>query len=412
MKVKSIPIGERLGSGVLVIIAGLALAFALAFVAQPAPALADDASPATAVKADDELFLMGNDYIWFGDQLNLKDAAIDNDIIAAGQNIRLDNCNAFGDIRIAGQHISIADTYAIQNITVAGQSVSFSNSRGTAIAAACSDFSFGGSCDSLTVYASNVFINGAIDGDVTVGASNVTIGPDARIKGTLHVDAPQEPVMQNGSEVADVKFTKSEKSSSSVEIGEALTGLAASFAIFFAVIGIIATLLIALLAELLFKRHTAAAAEMIRTRTGATIGTGIVGAIVAPIVVIILCCLVITLPVAGALTLALFAMTLVSGGFAGASLFKLAFPKLGRIPCALAGGAIVGVLGIVPILGSIVGTAAFMYFLGYVLQSIFLNTRKETPAAPTPIAPEPVAPAPAPAPVEPIIQAPSETSIQ
>ena len=114
---------------------------------------------------------------------------------------------------------------------------------------------------------------------------------------------------------------------------------------------------------------------MIRTRTGATIGTGVVGALVAPIVIIILCCLFITLPVAGALTLALLAMSIVAGGFAGASLFKLAFPNLGRFKVALIGGAIMGVASAIPFLGTLVSVVAFMYFLGYVLQTIFLSLR-------------------------------------
>ena len=171
---------------------------------------------------------------------------------------------------------------------------------------------------------------------------------------------------------------------STEEVTGALASLSSFLFVFGIVMSILGTLVIAVLAEWLFGRHTAAAAAMIRTRTGATIGSGVVGALVAPIVIIILCCLVITLPVAGALTLALLAMTVVAEGFMGASVFKLAFPKLGRFPTALAGGAIMGVASAIPFLGALVSAAAFMYFLGYVLQTIFLSLRKPAPSTAMP----------------------------
>ena len=64
----------------------------------------------------------------------------------------------------------------------------------------------------------------------------------------------------------------------------------------------------------------------------------------------------------------------------GASLFKLVFPRLGRFKCALAGGAIVGVASAVPLLGILVHLVAFVYMLGYVLQSIYLGMREPVSA--------------------------------
>ena len=325
--------------------------------------------------------LMGDDYVWFGRNLELGQHTFKNDIIAAGQNVTLTNCDVAGSIRAAAQDIVVKDSSAAENITVAAQNVSIQGSTAKAIAAAGSRVSVSGSCKELTAYAERVFIDGTVEGDVVVGANTVEVGSNARIKGTLHVSASQDPVMQRGAEVGDVDFKKSDNASSA-EVTAGVASLAGTFSIIAAVVGVIATLLIAVLAEWLFRRHTAAAANMIRTRTGATIGTGIVAAIVAPVAVIILFFLVITIPVSIALTLVLFAMSCVAGGFAGASLFKLAFPKLGRFACALAGGAIVGVASAIPFLGSLVGAAAFMYLLGYVLQSIFLGMRDPAPGAP------------------------------
>ena len=414
-------------------LAGIAvLVVALACVALVRPALADDSSSAASASAASEasgsaesaaaaaesttgktaeadstplggLPMMGNDYVWFGRDLELSDAMIGNDLIAAGQIINIRSCTAPGDFRLAGQSVRVKDSAAFENITAAAESVAIEDTQANAIAAAGNTVSFSGSCEELTIYAEDVLIDGIVYGDVVVGGNTVVLGPNAHIMGTLHASAPSAPVMESGAEVADLDYTHTEADSatSAADVESAMAGLMSALAVFLAVMSIVGTLIVAVLAEWLFRRQTAGAAEMIRTRTGAHIGTGVVGALVAPIAVILLICFGVTLPVAGGVAFALFAMSCVAGGFAGASLFKLAFPKLGRYKCALAGGAIVGVAGAIPILGSIVSAAAFMYLLGYVLQSIFLGMRDPAPVAPA-AAPAPFAPAAAVSPVAPV----------
>jgi len=398
----------KLASGNLFkMIAVALLAFALALVALTQPAFADESSSAAAASssaasaaaASDSaaaattgkpteavdpirggLPMMGNDYVWFGRDLELSNGEVANDIIAAGQIVNIKKTKAVGDFRIAAQDISIKDSSAGQNITVAGETVSIHDTIANAVAAAGRTVYVGGSCDELSIYGETVYVDGVVNGDVVVGANTVEVGPNARIMGTLHVSASTEPVMDRGAEVADVDFTKSESSSySSAEIESTLAGLSSMIIMLMIVMSIIGTFVVALLAEWLFPRQTVGAVEMIRNRTGATIGTGIVGALVAPIAVILLICLGVTLPVAGGVAFALFAITSVACGFAGASLFKLVFKNMGRFKCAMLGGAIVGVASAIPFLGSLVSAAAFMYLLGYVLQSIFLGMREPAP---------------------------------
>lgn len=344
-----------------------------------------DAIAKTAADAEYEalggLPFMGNDYVWFGRDLELSKSTIGNDLIAAGQVANISDVKAGGSLRVAGQDVTINNSTAGQNATIAGQTVTLNNVSANAVALAGATVSVSGTCQGLSIYGGKVFIDGTVNGDVNVGAQTVEIGSNARIKGTLHVSAESEPVMQRGAEVADVDFTKQESTSDSASpvdtsgIEAVGAGIGGALTVISVIVGIVSTFIISLLAEWLFRRHTAAAAEMIRTRTGAHIGTGIIGAIVAPIACILLLFLVVTIPIVIGVALALAAMAVVASGFAGASLSKLVFSKLGRYKSAMLGGLIFGVVGAIPILGGIVGVAAFMYLLGYVLQSIYLSQR-------------------------------------
>ena len=315
---------------------------------------------------------MGDDYVWFGRDLELGSVPIKNDLIAAGQVITLSQIQAAGSIRVAGQTITISDSTAKQNVTVAGQTIVLGNTKANAVAIAGESVRVSGTCEELTVFAKTVYLDGTVNGNVNVGAQTVEVGTNARIKGTLHVSAEQEPTMQRGAEVGSVDFTKQDTSKN---VDEASAGLSFMMTFLAGIVSIFGTILMSVLAEWLFGRHTAAAANMIRTRTGAHIGTGVVGAMVSPIACILLLCLIVTIPAAACIALALVAMAVAAGGFAGASLAKLAFPKLGRFASALLGGLILGIVGFIPILGGLVHVLLFMYLLGYVLQSIYLNMR-------------------------------------
>ena len=80
-----------------------------------------------------------------------------------------------------------------------------------------------------------------------------------------------------------------------------------------------------------------------------------------------------TLPVAAALAMALFAATMVGGGFLAAVLGKLAFPKMGRFASALLMALILGAVHALPFVGGVVTVAGFAFLLGYVLQKLWLG---------------------------------------
>ena len=351
-----------------------------------APALAYAAGDSPSKSRESIGFALGNDYVWVGESARVSDASVDNDILAAGRSVDVSDVTVGGSVRVAAQDVSLRDVKAAENVTIAGQTLSVEGGEANAVCMASQTATFSGDCSDLRVYANTVTVDGVVHGDVDVAGRTVEIGPNAVIDGTLHVTSSVEPHVASTAKVGELDVTIEQNTGvSSAELSGALASFSGMVFVFGIISSILGAFIIALLAEWLFKRHTTAAAEMIRTRTGATIGSGIIGALVAPIVIIVLCALVVTLPVAGALALALIAMTIVAEGFMGASVFKLAFPKLGRFACAMIGGAIMGVAGAIPFLGSLVGAAAFMYFLGYVIQTVFLSLITPTASQPAPV---------------------------
>ncbi|ANE22187.1 hypothetical protein AAY81_02420 [Denitrobacterium detoxificans] len=368
------------GSKRLVVVALLAaVAFAVAFSVRSQCAYADEPLPdgsSDAIAIDSGLPLMGNDYVWFGKEASLYGESIKNDFVGAGKTMVITDCQIQGGVRAAGSVVDVMDTQVAENVTIAAQNANLTQTRANAIVVACNTFTFDGSCSELYVFGGYAYIDGTVTGDATVVADRVEIGPNANIQGTLYVEARVDPVVNQGAHVGATEFTPSRKDAMFLDGLTAFATAASAFAVFMAIVGLIGTIIVSLLAEWLFGRHTAAAARLLRERTGAMVGTGIVGAIAAPVAIVLLCVFVVTLPVAGALALALVAMTVVAEGFADASIFKLAFPRMGRFKVALAGGAIMAVLGVVPVVGGIVHVLAFMYLLGYALQAVYLARRE------------------------------------
>ena len=335
----------------------------------------DETTPETiTTSSGTDLNRMGNDYVWAGDVLSLDGAEVQNDVLAAGQSLLVKGCKVGGDVRMAGQNVRLADATVQENVTLAGQNVIVEDSQANAVALAGQTAEFSGTCSGLSVFASNVIIDGTVEGDVTVGANAVTVGPHAHITGTLHIEAAQEPVIEEGAQINNIEVTTSDEDD--VAAGQAdvvASGLADTFGLFINLVGAVGTVIIALCAEWLFGRHTKAAAAMARNRAGAVVASGVVGMLAAPIACILLCLFVVTLPAALCVVLAMLAMAAAASGFAAASLAKLAFPRLGRFAGASAGGAIVGIAKAIPVLGILVRVAAFVYLVGYVLQSIYLG---------------------------------------
>ena len=391
----------------------LAIAPAMpAFAADESHHADDDHAWSADEIANDPSGMLGDDVVWFGQSKLFTKTAAPNDILAAGQSIAVSSCTVSGSIRAAAEDIAIRGADVAHSITLAAKDATVSDTTAQAVAIAAGDASFSGECDALYICAEHAVIDGTVHGDVVVNADSVRLGPNAHIEGAVRGSAGDQPEIASSAQHGALELSIHTQDDKPEPAFNAVSTLLA------AVYSALACLVTAAAAEWLARKHTANAAQLAKTRTGYLVASGIIGAIAAPVAVIILCCLVITLPIAGAATFALIALTIVSGGFTAAALGKLVFKNLGRFPAALAMGAILGAACALPFIGKPLAAACFMFVLGYLIQNTFLGLTNRNEGAPTPQAGNPVSAATAqtqpadaaPAPAAPAPQQPAATA--
>lgn len=352
---------------------------------------ADDHAWSADEIADDASGMLGDDIVWLGQSKLFTKTAAPNDILAAGQSIAVSSCTVSGSIRAAAEDIAIRGADVAHSITLAAKDATVSDTTAQAVAIAAGDASFSGECNALYICAEHAVIDGTVHGDVVVNADSVRLGPNARIEGAVRGSAGDQPEIASSAQHGALELSIHTRDDKPEPAFNAVSTLLA------AVYSALACLVTAAAAEWLARKHTANAAQLAKTRTGYLVASGIIGAIAAPVAVIILCCLVITLPLAGAATFSLIALTIVSGGFTAAALGKLAFKNLGRFPAAIAMGAILGAACALPYVGKPIAAACFMFALGYSIQNAFLGLTNRNEGAPTPQTGNPVSAAAAPA---------------
>ena len=396
--------GALAGAAVAIAAAGtFAIAPAMpAFAADESHHASDDHAWSADEIVDDASGMLGDDIVWFGQSKLFTKTAAPNDILAAGQSIAVSSCTVSGSIRAAAEDIAIRGADVAHSITLAAKDATVSDTTAQAVAIAAGDASFSGECNALYICAEHAVIDGTVHGDVVVNADSVRLGPNARIEGAVRGSAGNQPEIASSAQHGALELSIHTQDDKPEPAFNAVSTLLA------AVYSALACLVTAAAAEWLARKHTANAAQLAKTRTGYLVASGIIGAIAAPVAVIILCCLVITLPIAGAATFSLIALTIVSGGFTAAALGKLAFKNLGRFPAAIAMGAILGAACALPYVGKPIAAACFIFALGYSIQNAFLGLTNRNGGAPTPQTGNPVsavaaqtqpaaAPAPAPA---------------
>ena len=304
-------------------------------------------------------------------------------VMAAGQTVDISGSKIGESLYMAGNSVSMKDTKVSGNIYAAGNSVTITgDSEGNGVYFAGNMLSFEGVANGVFAGGSHVVLNGTINGDAVIEEDSVEVMDGTIITGDLTISSPSEPSVSDGAQVGNYTFNKVTKTEH--EAGKAMkkASIGAKFVkkLSSCIYWIAAMAAFGMLLCWLFNDHLAKAAIYMKTRTGAMIGSGVIGWMCIPVAAILLCCTFVLAPVGLMLGMA-YALFLCAGlAFTGASLVRLFLPRMNIFLSALIGIAVLEVVRLIPVIGFTVGVAADMYLLAYVIQTLWLRRLRKYPA--------------------------------
>lgn len=355
---------------------------ALALTALPTTSFAgtDTAGNVLATEVDSNPSGVEGDLYWAGQSLNLDDASIGRDIIAAGESLSIRDCTVGGAIRLAARTIDISKTAIDGSVTVAGQHVVLNTgSTANCFYAMGETVALRGSTKSAALAGDTVTIDGTVEGDVEVWADKLVLGKNARITGTVNAHVSEDPERAAGAEVGALKIDRTENEDTST-LNDIVGGIVAAA---------LSTCFVALLLELAFPRATASAAGMLHQRPTPLWVSGLLGTIAIVPAVLLLIISIAGLSLAGALLCGVIGIALVSSAFAGCVIARMVGHNQNRYAMAAVGGIAAGALTGLPLIGGFISGVAFVFMLGYVIQTIWRNAHlrpqqaSNTPGLPT-----------------------------
>ena len=220
---------------ILVLIFALAVVFApvVAHGAQFVSAKSGEYYLAPSQTVSDNLYIGGKDVTVAGDaQEDLSVAGVNvyitgkigQDLAGAGAKITIDG-NIIDDARVAGGSVSMNGNIGGDLLAIGGTVDLLSGLK-----VGKSAMLIGGAVDaggtvngSVTIYAKKAYIDGTINGDLNFKGAQITLGPEAMIKGNFNYSSNQEAIISDGAQVLGQKnFTM-------IETPKAGPGIAMTF---------------------------------------------------------------------------------------------------------------------------------------------------------------------------------------
>ena len=319
------------------------------------------ATDEAALKLPENATTMGNDVLWSDDKGDFVGGVVANDLLGCGETLGVKEAQVAGSIRLAGRVINVANAVVGESITLAGQDIKVAGGSSTVAALAGYTLSFTGQTGELYLAGNKVVVDGIVNGDVHVYADELEIGPSAQIAGTLKGKLGNDPKIDANATIGANELKVEKKTTDEPKSLFDWRVIAASAA---------SCLLIALLIEWLAGGLSESAAALLKERPGSYLLWAILGLIVAPLVIVLMCVPIVTIPAAFACILVLCSIALVSGGLMAAILGRLIAPKANRFLMAAIFGLILGVGMAMPYAGAPLRGVAYAFSLGYVLCSM------------------------------------------
>jgi cytoskeletal protein CcmA (bactofilin family) len=318
---------------------------------------------------------------WFAaGQVVTVDGDVDGDVICAANTVTV-NGTVRGDVLCVAQSITING--AVEgNVRVAGQSVNLNGAIARNGMVATQSLTLGTNAKingDLGVASQSTSLNGPVTRDVygamhtlalaapvgavTAAINELTISGDGKINGDLNYTSENNLNVDKSKVTGTVKHTEPQHGKATSADEAARASLAGRL------YWMLAALLIGLTMVWLAPRHVRRITEAMRQRPGATIGWGLVIALITPILMVLLLLTVIGVPLAFLIALGYTAALIVGGILAGIAAGEWFVDRAEWRGSPLLWAALVGVslsviIFSIPILGWVVAMVATWWGLG------------------------------------------------
>ena len=336
-------------------------------------------SKSRTVSSADNTFILAKDA--------RQTARTEGDLAALGGDAEVSR-GVGGDIFAAGKNVLVTDDEELQNIAAAGANVNVHVKNARNIYAVGGDIdvqaddaakgvyiaglsvTLAGTMTDAYIAAASANISGTIAGNLTIRANNVTFDPDATVGGEITIYSRNRPSLPASIDPSKITYK------TPGVIGRIRDGalsdmtLLQKLGIALTISGIVASTLISLLMNAMRGSFFHERAQGIKRFFWRDMLRGLAGVIVVPVLALLLFVSVAGIPVGAVLLLiyvvALYLAPVVSGVILG----RLIFPKMNRFASGAIITCFIRLLLLVPYLGLVVATAAYLFGLGSLVSAI------------------------------------------
>ena len=308
------------------------------------------------------------DVYWLSNHPQLIGSRVGNDVLGAGFEVEIRHTEVAGDVRVAGQTVELENSVIAGNVDIVGVDVSV-DSRTAANALYCGGGSvhFEGRSHGLFAYGQSIYFNGIVEGDVTLSAQDIVIGPDAIITGLLDIRSGQN--LETLDIPASARIGSIDTDLDQPNTIDQITQIRAAIAPYFQVgsmlFVVVSFILLGLAALWGFGAKLTEANRLVRRYPLAVLVLGCIAVMFMFVIVMLGTVLIFTIPLAIIIALVFLISAIFCVPFTGASLALLFRRRVKPAFCVIAGTAIGAVLLFVPYVNMAVFAASLVYFVGY-----------------------------------------------
>ncbi len=341
----------------------------------------DGAGNATETLGNNDRVEVEGDYVFLytSGNANKRDVirgSIGGDLLALGGNIGVEEAEVGGNIRIASLSLDIDRTVA-RNATLASYTINIGeDTEFAAVYCIGQEVFFYGNCEYLNIQGGTVYIYGNVTNGAEIYADTVYFAESCNIEKAA-VEGMYTPYYLD-KDNNRIKYTDNQTLAGKISYTKTPGILQRNFSDLRYKLP--AAILLGLLMSLLLGKALDESGERFKYSSGKTIGYGLLGAFLVPIVIIMLFMIAYTTVVGMITGFAYLMIALAAKAFTSASFARLALPNLNKYLSSLIGISLVTVLSVFSGLNLMITLFSLVFTFGYLILRLTERKKEQPPA--------------------------------